>query len=313
MSKKIVKVGSRESALAMWQTEFVIQRLEEKTNDYIFEIVPIKTKGDKILDVALAKVGDKGLFTKELEQAMLDGEIDLAVHSMKDMPTVIVEGLTIAAILKRHDPHDVMVAIPEITSFDALPEGAKVGTSSLRRRAQLLHIRPDLDIHDIRGNLNTRMRKMADEHFDALILAAAGVERLGWSDKITEKLSYDICLPAVSQGAIGVECRADDAEILALTALIHDEATTVCVKAERALLKALEGGCQVPIGALAEIQGEQLYLRGIVGSLNGTILLKDQETGSIETPEQIGITLAQRFLDNGAQQILDSIRQELAQ
>ena len=313
MSKKIVKVGSRESALAMWQTEFVIQRLEEKTNDYIFEIVPIKTKGDKILDVALAKVGDKGLFTKELEQAMLDGEIDLAVHSMKDMPTVIVEGLMIAAILKRHDPHDVMVAIPEITSFDALPEGAKVGTSSLRRRAQLLHIRPDLDIHDIRGNLNTRMRKMADEHFDALILAAAGVERLGWSDKITEKLSYDICLPAVSQGAIGVECRADDAEILALTALIHDEATAVCVKAERALLKALEGGCQVPIGALAEIQGEQLYLRGIVGSLNGTILLKDQETGSIETPEQIGITLAQRFLDNGAQQILDSIRQELAQ
>lgn len=313
MSKKIVKVGSRESALAMWQTEFVIQRLEEKTNDYIFEIVPIKTKGDKILDVALAKVGDKGLFTKELEQAMLDGEIDLAVHSMKDMPTVIVEGLTIAAILKRHDPHDVMVAIPEITSFDALPEGAKVGTSSLRRRAQLLHIRPDLDIHDIRGNLNTRMRKMADEHFDALILAAAGVERLGWSDKITEKLSYDICLPAVSQGAIGVECRADDAEILALTALIHDEATAVCVKAERALLKTLEGGCQVPIGALAEIQGEQLYLRGIVGSLNGTILLKDQETGSIETPEQIGITLAQRFLDNGAQQILDSIRQELAQ
>ena len=263
--------------------------------------------------MALAKVGDKGLFTKELEQAMLDGEIDLAVHSMKDMPTVIVEGLTIAAILKRHDPHDVMVAIPEITSFDALPEGAKVGTSSLRRRAQLLHIRPDLDIHDIRGNLNTRMRKMADEHFDALILAAAGVERLGWSDKITEKLSYDICLPAVSQGAIGVECRADDAEILALTALIHDEATAVCVKAERALLKALEGGCQVPIGALAEIQGEQLYLRGIVGSLNGTILLKDQETGSIETPEQIGITLAQRFLDNGAQQILDSIRQELAQ
>lgn len=186
MSKKIVKVGSRESALAMWQTEFVIQRLEEKTNDYLFEIVPIKTKGDKILDVALAKVGDKGLFTKELEQAMLDGDIDLAVHSMKDMPTVIVDGLTIAAVLDRHDPHDVRVAVPDIPSFDALPQGAKVGTSSLRRRAQLLHVRPDLDIHDIRGNLNTRMRKMADEHFDALILAAAGVERLGWSDKITE-------------------------------------------------------------------------------------------------------------------------------
>lgn len=313
MSKKTVKVGSRESALAMWQTEFVIKSLEEKTNDYIFEIVPIKTKGDKILDVALAKVGDKGLFTKELEQAMLDGEIDLAVHSMKDMPTVIVDGLTIAAVLERHDPHDVMVAIPQITSFETLPRGAKVGTSSLRRRAQLLHLRPDLDIHDIRGNLNTRMRKMADEHFDALILAAAGVERLGWSDKITEKLSYDVCLPAVSQGAIGVECRADDAEILALTALVHDEATAVCAKAERALLKSLEGGCQVPIGALAEIQGEKLLLRGIVGSLDGKILLKDQESGYLAAAEQIGMTLAQRFLDNGAQQILDSIRQELAQ
>lgn len=313
MSKRIVKVGSRESALAMWQTEFVIQCLQQKTNDYIFEIVPIKTKGDKILDVALAKVGDKGLFTKELELAMLDGAIDLAVHSMKDMPTVLIEDLTIAAVLERHDPHDVLIAASGIPSFAQLPQGAKVGTSSLRRRAQLLHLKPDLEIHDIRGNLNTRLRKMTEEHFDALILAAAGVERLGWSEKITEKLSYDICLPAVSQGAIGVECRKDDAEILALTALVHDEKTAVCVQAERALLKALEGGCQVPIGALAELQDERIVLRGIVGSLDGQILLKDQQTGRADAPEQIGIDLAQRFMDNGAQQILESIRQELAQ
>lgn len=313
MSKRIIKVGSRESALAMWQTEFVIECMQQKTKDYSFEIVPIKTKGDKILDVALAKVGDKGLFTKELELAMLDGEIDLAVHSMKDMPTVIVDGLTIAAVLKRHDPHDVLLAVSGITSFANLPQGAKVGTSSLRRRAQLLHLRPDLEIHDVRGNLNTRLRKMSEEHFDALVLAAAGVERLGWSEKITEKLDYEVCLPAVSQGAIGVECRSDDAEILALTALVHDEATAVCVRAERALLKTLEGGCQVPIGALAERQDEAIVLRGIVGSLDGQILLKDQQTGSAEDPEQIGTALAQRFLDNGAQQILESIRQELAQ
>lgn len=312
MTKKVVKIGTRESALAMWQTEFVVEALKQKTNEYIFEIIPIKTKGDKILDVALAKVGDKGLFTKELELAMLAGEIDLAVHSMKDIPTTLVEGLTIAAILQRHDPHDVLVA-QGYDSFAALPQGAKVGTSSLRRRSQLLNARPDLDIHDIRGNLNTRMRKMVDEQFDALILAAAGVERLGWSDKITEKLSYELCLPAVSQGAIGIECRADDNEILALMALIHHEETAHCIKAERALLAALEGGCQIPIGALAEVEGQQIRLRAIVGSLDGQTVLKDQIIGGIHEAAELGETLAKRFMANGAKEILENIRQELDQ
>lgn len=312
MTKKVVKIGTRESALAMWQTEFVVEALKQKTNEYIFEIIPIKTKGDKILDVALAKVGDKGLFTKELELAMLAGEIDLAVHSMKDIPTTLVEGLTIAAILQRHDPHDVLVA-QGYDSFAALPQGAKVGTSSLRRRSQLLNARPDLDIHDIRGNLNTRMRKMVDEQFDALILAAAGVERLGWSDKITEKLSYELCLPAVSQGAIGIECRADDNEILVLTALIHHEETAHCIKAERALLAALEGGCQIPIGALAEVEGQQIRLRAIVGSLDGQTVLKDQIIGGIHEAAELGETLAKRFMANGAKEILENIRQELDQ
>lgn len=312
MTKKVVKIGTRESALAMWQTEFVVEALKQKTNEYIFEIIPIKTKGDKILDVALAKVGDKGLFTKELELAMLAGEIDLAVHSMKDIPTTLVEGLTIAAILQRHDPHDVLMA-QGYDSFAALPQRAKVGTSSLRRRSQLLNARPDLDIHDIRGNLNTRMRKMVDEQFDALILAAAGVERLGWSDKITEKLSYELCLPAVSQGAIGIECRADDNEILALMALIHHEETAHCIKAERALLAALEGGCQIPIGALAEVEGQQIRLRAIVGSLDGQTVLKDQIIGGIHEAAELGETLAKRFMANGAKEILENIRQELDQ
>ena len=312
MTKKIVKVGTRESALALWQTQFVAEGLQMRAADYQFDIVPIKTKGDKILDVALAKVGDKGLFTKELELAMLAGEIDMAVHSMKDMPTTIVEGLMIAAVLERHDPHDVLLS-PQYASFAALPQGAKVGTSSLRRRAQILHIRPDLAICDIRGNLNTRMRKMVEEKFDALILAAAGVERLGWADKITEYLDYGLCLPAVSQGAIGVECRADDTEIQQLLALIHHEPTALCVQAERSLLAALEGGCQVPIGALAQLTDGQLELRAVVGSLDGRMLLKEQITGAPQEAKEVGRRLAEMLWQNGAGKILENIRQELEQ
>lgn len=313
MSKRVIRIGTRESALAMWQTEFAVSVLKGQTGDYDFEIVPIKTKGDKILDVALSKIGDKALFTKELEQAMLDGQIDLAVHSMKDMPTAIVEGLTIGAILKRHDPHDALIATEGFHSLDDLPQGAKVGTSSLRRRAQILHVRPDLNLYDVRGNLHTRMRKMTEEGFDALILAVAGVERLGWSERITEKLSYDVCLPAVSQGAIGLECRQDDAEMLALAALVGDQETTECVQAERAFLETLEGGCQAPIGALAIREGEQIFLQGIVGSLDGKILLRDQLVGSRENPEKIGQALAKRLWAGGAGQIIESIRQELGQ
>ena len=310
MCKKKILVGSRDSVLAMWQTQFVIDRLLEVTDAYEFEIVSLKTKGDKILDVSLAKIGDKGLFTKELELGLLNGEIAFAVHSMKDMPTALPEGLQISSMLKRHNPADVLIS-ERYDSFAALPQGAKVGTSSLRRRAQLLHQRPDLEIHDLRGNLQTRMRKMKEEQFDGIILAVAGVERLGWQDKITEELSYDVCLPAVSQGVIGVETRSDDAEIIALVQLVNDVETQWCVEAERALLQALEGGCQIPIAAYGQLEGNQLVLDGLVGSLDGKTIIRDRISGSVEKRLQLGQQLAQRLAVQGGQAILDEIRMEL--
>lgn len=310
MCKKKILVGSRDSVLAMWQTQFVIDRLLEVTDAYEFEIVSLKTKGDKILDMSLAKIGDKGLFTKELELGLLNGEIAFAVHSMKDMPTALPEGLQISSTLKRHNPADVLIS-ERYDSFAALPQGAKVGTSSLRRRAQLLHQRPDLEIHDLRGNLQTRMRKMKEEQFDGIILAAAGVERLGWQDKITEELSYDVCLPAVSQGVIGVETRSDDAEIIALVQLVNDVETQWCVEAERALLQALEGGCQIPIAAYGQLEGNQLVLDGLVGSLDGKTIIRDRISGSVEKRLQLGQQLAQRLAAQGGQAILDEIRMEL--
>lgn len=310
--KKKIRVGSRDSVLAMWQTQFVIEQLQQVTDAYEFEIVSLKTKGDKILDVSLAKIGDKGLFTKELEVGLLQGEIDFAVHSMKDMPTVLPEGLQISSLLKRHNPADVLIS-EKYQSFAELPQGAKVGTSSLRRKAQLLHARPDLDIHDLRGNLQTRMRKMQEENFDGIILAAAGVERLNWHDKITEELSYDICLPAVSQGVIGVETRVDDSEIIALVQLVHDVQTASCVTAERALLKSLEGGCQIPIGAYAQLKDDMVVLQGLVGSLDGKTIIRDEISGPAAQSEQLGQQLAQRLSEQGGQAILEEIRMELNQ
>ncbi len=312
MSKKKVIVGSRDSVLAMWQTKFVVEQLMAVTDQYEFEIVSLKTKGDKILDVSLAKIGDKGLFTKELEVGLLQGEMDFAVHSMKDMPTVLPEGLQISSLLKRHNPADVLIS-EKYDSFAALPQGAKVGTSSLRRKAQLLHARPDLDIHDLRGNLQTRMRKMREENFDGIILAAAGVERLDWHDQITEELSYDICLPAVSQGVIGVETRTDDPEIIALVQLVNDAQTASCVAAERALLKSLEGGCQIPIGAYAQLEGDTVVLQGLVGSLDGKTIIRDEISGPAAQSEQLGRQLAQRLSEQGGQAILEEIRMELNQ
>ena len=310
MTKRTVKIGSRDSALAMWQTKHVISELEKVTSAYTFEIVPLKTKGDKILDVSLAKVGDKGLFTKELEAAMLDKTTDLAVHSMKDVPTNLVDGLIIGSILKREDPRDVLIS-PKGYTFQTLPEGAKVGTSSLRRKAQLQNLRPDLKICDVRGNLNTRMRKMHEENFDALILAAAGVIRMGWSDEISEYLPMDISLAAVSQGAIGIECREDDAEIMALIAKINDEETATCVCAERALLRALEGGCQIPIAAHAVIKNDILKLNGLVASLDGKRVIKETLSGNKDNAEEIGLELAKKLTALGADEILAEIRQEL--
>ena len=310
MSKRVVKVVSRDSALAMWQTNFVIDCLRKATDAYEFEIVSLKTKGDKILDVSLAKIGDKGLFTKELEDGLLSGEMDFAVHSLKDIPTVLPEGLQLSAMLTRHNPADVLIS-EKYDSFDALPEGAKVGTSSLRRRAQLLNKRPDLNIQDLRGNVNTRMRKLKEENFDGIILAAAGVERMEWKEAITEELSYDLCLPAVSQGVIAVETRSDDPEIIALVQLIHDTESELCVKAERALLRALEGGCQIPIAGHAHIEGEELILDGLVGSIDGKTIIRDQVRGDKEFAERIGEELAEKLSAKGGKAILEQIRMEL--
>ena len=310
MSKKVVKVGTRDSILAMWQTQFVVDELKKVTDEYEFEIISLKTKGDKILDVALAKIGDKGLFTKELEVGLLTGEIDFAVHSMKDMPTALPEGLQISSMLKRHNPADAFVS-DKYNSFMELPEGAKVGTSSLRRRAQLLHARPDLDIHDLRGNVQTRMRKMREENFDGIILAAAGLERLEMFGDIKEELSYDICLPAVSQGVIGVETRENDEEIIGLVQLVNDRTAEICVKAERALLRSLEGGCQIPIGAYAELNEDTVVLEGMVGSLDGKTIIRESITGTAEQCESLGETLANRLSELGGKAILEEIRMEL--
>lgn len=310
MSKRIIKVVSRDSALAMWQTNFVVDSLRKVTDQYEFEIVSLKTKGDKVLDVSLAKIGDKGLFTKELEDGLLSGEMDFAVHSLKDIPTVLPEGLQLSAMLTRHNPADVLIS-EKYDSFDALPQGAKVGTSSLRRKAQLLNKRPDLNIQDLRGNVNTRMRKLKEENFDGIILAAAGVERMEWKESITEELAYDLCLPAVSQGVIAVETRSDDPEIIALVQLIHDKESEICVNAERALLRALEGGCQIPIAGHAHIEGDTVVLDGLVGSIDGKTIIRDQMRGPIELAEEIGKQLAKVLSDKGGKEILEQIRMEL--
>ncbi|WP_089611976.1 hydroxymethylbilane synthase [Dehalobacterium formicoaceticum] len=305
-----IVIGTRDSALALWQARWVEQELKKHWPEYSFRVVDIKTKGDKILDVALAKIGDKGLFTKELEVKILDREIDLAVHSMKDVPTMLPEGLIIGAMCRREDPGDVLVSHKGYRLAD-LPPGAKVGTSSLRRRAQLLRYRPDFQLYDIRGNLNTRLAKMEKEDFDGIILAAAGVKRLGWTEKITDYLSYDVCLPAVGQGSIGIECRGDDLEVLKIIRVINDQDAFDGITAERAFLRKLEGGCQIPIGALGEMEQESMTLHGLVASLDGSTILRDKITGLRSEADQLGRTLADRLIDAGAEKILADVREAL--
>lgn len=310
--RKII-VGSRQSSLAMTQTEYVIEQLkricEEEGLAYEFEIRKILTKGDRILDVTLSKVGGKGLFVKEIEQAMLDEEIDIAVHSMKDMPAELPEGLVIGAIPVREDPRDCLVSRGNIP-FSELPEGAKVGTSSLRRSAQLRAVRPDLDIAWIRGNIDTRLRKLEEEGFDAIILATAGLKRMGWESRISELLSHDLCIPAVGQGALGIECRQDDAEVRHLLSLFNDEETELTVTAERTYLRRLNGGCQVPIGAHAEVIGEEngqplIRLTAMVGYSDGSRLLKTERQGT--DPEKVGLEAAEQLIAQGADEILREV------
>ncbi len=310
---RTIRIGSRKSQLALVQTHWVKEQLQKSYPEIAFEVHTMSTQGDKILDVALAKIGDKGLFTKELEVGMLNKEIDFAVHSLKDLPTNLPEGLTLAAITERENPADALVLHEKYKgqTIDTLPEGAVIGTSSLRRLAQLRNQFPHFTFKDVRGNLNTRMAKLDAGEYDALILAVAGLERLGMSDRVHQILPKEISLHAVGQGALGIECRADDTELISLLKAIEHPQTRDRCLAERAFLRDLEGGCQVPIGVNTEINGDQLTLTGIVASVDGQKLVKDTVSGEAKNAEQLGTELANLLRQQGAQEILDVIFTEI--
>ncbi|CAN7328889.1 hydroxymethylbilane synthase [Paenibacillus sp. LjRoot153] len=313
---KTIIVGTRQSALALTQTGQAVELLKQLASEHgiecQFEIKKIVTKGDRILDVTLSKVGGKGLFVKEIEQALTDGEIDIAVHSMKDMPFELPEGLVVGAIPKREDPRDALITRGG-RSLDELPQGALVGTSSLRRASQLQHHRPDLRIESIRGNIDSRLRKLEEENFDAIMLAAAGLHRIGWQDRISSYLPPELCLPAVGQGALCIECRGNDDFVLDLLGKFQHEPTALAVRAERAFLGRLNGGCQVPLGAYASVNETSsgdvplLTLTGMVGTPDGVTMLK--ETASGNDPEALGALVAEKLIAQGAEKILAEVRE----
>ena len=304
-TKPEIRLGSRGSKLALWQAEFVQSEIERKTGRKV-GITRIKTTGDMILDVPLARVGGKGLFVKEIEEALLSGQIDLAVHSMKDVPTDLPDGLTIVAITRREDPRDAFLSV-KYRSFAELPRGAKLGTSSLRRQTQLLGLRPDLSVESLRGNLDTRIRKMEEGRFDAIILAAAGLRRLGWESKITQYIPEEMSLPAIGQGALGIEIRSDDPDTREAVSFLNDRETALAVRAERGFLKRLEGGCQVPIASHGRVEGDKIVLQGMVGRPDGSEVIRGSAQGSISDPEALGVVLAEQLLGRGAMKILDEV------
>jgi len=302
-----ITVGTRGSDLALWQANFIKKLLEKKNRNLKAEIKVIKTKGDKILDVALSKIGDRSLFTKELEVELLANRIDLAVHSLKDLQTEIPKGLILAAITKRHDVEDVLIARKKGTTIETLKEYAIVATGSLRRKCQLLHIRPDIKVVNLRGNVPSRIEKFLKSDWDAIILARAGVERLKLEKYISSYISTDLMLPAVGQGALGIEINSANKRVYEIIRVINDETTFSAVRAERALLKELEGGCQVPIGALAKVKTSGLYLDAMVGALDGSITYRKEVRGSKLNPEKLGKSLAKDLKKAGAKIILDDI------
>jgi len=306
MTKKLLKLGTRKSLLAMTQSTWVKNQLEALNSDITIELVQITTKGDKILDVPLAKVGGKGLFVKEIEEALLNNDADFAVHSLKDVPAEIPDGLEVSIFPKREDPRDAFISniAPNLKS---LKPNAIVGTSSLRRIAQLKAIRPDLTIKSLRGNIDTRLKKLDNNEFDAIILASAGLHRLGFHKRITSYLNPDIMIPAIGQGSLAIEFRSQDNLIKEILLKIHDKNTEICVRAERALLKRLEGGCQVPIGGYAQILGEELIMTGIVGDENGEKIIKSGINGNISDPEGLGISIAEEILKSGGEEILKNV------
>lgn len=305
---RTIRIATRKSPLALWQAEYVKAELERHHPGLKVELLGMTSKGDKILDAPLAKVGGKGLFVKELEEAMLAGEADIAVHSMKDVPMEFPEGLGLAVICPRETPTDAFVS-NTYNNLDEMPAGAVVGTSSLRREAQIREKRPDLKINWLRGNVNTRLRKLDDGEYDAIILASAGLLRLEMPERIKSEISVDFSLPAGGQGAVGIECRSDDTELLTLLKPLHDQETAWRVTAERAMNRRLEGGCQVPIACFATLNEDnsEIYLRGLVAKPDGTLVLRDEERGTPADAEQIGIRLAERLLDAGAKTILDAV------
>ncbi len=314
MSNARLVIGSRGSELALWQARWVQEELRRHVPDLEITIEVIKTTGDRILDAPLSKIGDKGIFTREIESALLSKQIDLAVHSLKDLPTVLPQGLVLGAVCSREDVRDVFIPHPHnsIRTLLDQPQGATIATGSLRRRCQLLHLRPDFQIVDLRGNLNTRFKKLDESGWAGMLLARAGVVRLGWTDRIGETLAPETILPAVGQGALGIEIRSDDERTARLVSLLHHERTASTTRAERALLRRLEGGCQIPIGTHGRIETqdgiEVLKLDAIVGSLDGKTIVRGSLSGKPSEAEQIGQELARILLQNGAADILEQIR-----
>jgi hydroxymethylbilane synthase len=310
---RTIRIGSRKSQLALVQTYWVQEQLQKHFPERQFEVETMSTQGDKILDVALAKIGDKGLFTKELEVGMLEESVDLAVHSLKDLPTKLPDGLVLGCVTERVNPADALVvnAQHQDKQLDSLPEGAIIGTSSLRRLAQLRHYYPHLTFKDVRGNVNTRLGKLDAGEYDGIILAVAGLQRLGMGDRIHQVIPSDISLHAVGQGALGIECRANDAEVLEILKVLEDIPSRDRCLAERAFLRELEGGCQVPIGVNTQIENDVLTLTGLVASLDGQQLLKDSISGSAQQAEQLGEDLAKKLRKEGAGEILAAILAEI--
>jgi len=306
LANKVIRIATRKSPLALWQAEHVAARLEKAFPGLKTELVKMTTQGDKILDAPLAKIGGKGLFVKELEQGMLEGLADIAVHSMKDVPVEFPDGLHLAAILVREDPTDALVS-NRYSSLEELPANAKIGTSSLRRQCQIKERFPEAEILSLRGNVNTRLAKLDAGEYDAIVLASAGLKRLGMAERITECLDSTLSLPAIGQGAIGIECRVNDLEINEILQALHDWQTGVCVNAERAMNARLNGGCQVPIAGFAQLQGELLMMRGLVGSPDGQIIYRAERSGGLDQAETIGRLIAEDLLNQGADEILKTL------
>ncbi len=306
MTNKTIRIATRKSPLALWQAEHVAAELKRLHAGLEVEVLGMSTQGDKILDTPLAKIGGKGLFVKELEQGMLEGTADIAVHSMKDVPAELPEGLHLPVIMEREDPRDAFVS-NKYRCLDELPHGAVVGTSSLRRQCQLGESRPDLKIAPLRGNVNTRLRKLDEGEFDAIILASAGLIRLGFQERLTSYLEPEQSLPAIGQGALGIECRLDDDWVNSLLEPLLHADTAVCVSAERAMNHRLMGGCQVPIAGHAILQGDELYLRGLVGETDGSNIIRGERRGAPHDAEVMGVELADELLANGAEPILKAL------